>query len=349
MNSERTITGRLSAREGNDSSVPLPSPPSIPDHELLRRIGGGSYGEVWLARNAIGSLHAVKIIYRNAFSNDRPFEREFTGIQKAMPVSRAIPGLVQILHVGRNDAAGYFYYVMELADDANAERGVRNAESALTCPADTLAHPMGEGLGEEFPYSYIPRTLQSEATTRGALPAEECIVLGLALTEALGQLHAQGLVHRDIKPSNIIFVRGAPKLADIGLMASASEAQSFVGTAGFIPPEGPGTPQADLYSLGKVLYEISTGKDRQEFPQLPVELIGGNASAERGMRNHPVPRRSLFRTPRFALRIYLLCSNSTPSSSKPASPTHVRVIDPLPKCTPTLNCCAKASRSKPSG
>src|SRR2546425_11357099 len=56
-------------------------------------------------------------------------------------------------------------------------------------------------------------------------------------------------------------------------MAGVSDARSFVGTAGFIPPEGPGTPQADLYSLGKVLYEISTGKDRQAFPELPAELI----------------------------------------------------------------------------
>lgn len=46
----------------------------------------------------------------------------------------------------------------------------------------------------------------------------------------------------------------------------------FVGTEGFIPPEGPGTAQADLYSLGKVLYEISTGKDRHDFPDLPDDL-----------------------------------------------------------------------------
>src|SRR5207249_11929545 len=51
-----------------------------------------------------------------------------------------------------------------------------------------------------------------------------------------------------------------------------SEARSYVGTEGFIPPEGPGTPQADLYSLGKLLYEISTGKDRHAFPELPADL-----------------------------------------------------------------------------
>ena len=45
-------------------------------------------------------------------------------------------------------------------------------------------------------------------------------------------------MHRDIKPSNIIFVNGVPKLADIGLVAAANEARSYVGTEGFIPPRG---------------------------------------------------------------------------------------------------------------
>ena len=62
--------------------------PSIPDHELLRRIGGGSYGEVWLARNVLGEFRAVKVIYRDKFEHDRPFEREFEGIQKFEPISR---------------------------------------------------------------------------------------------------------------------------------------------------------------------------------------------------------------------------------------------------------------------
>src|SRR5256885_2120429 len=99
-----------------------------------------------------------------------------------------------------------------------------------------------------------------------------CIGTGSYGEVWLAHLHQQGLVHRDIKPSNIIFVAGVPKLADIGLVTDASEARSFVGTVGFIPPEGPGSPQADLYSLGKVLYEISTGQDRQDFPQLPPNL-----------------------------------------------------------------------------
>jgi len=85
-------------------------------------------------------------------------------------------------------------------------------------------------------------------------------------------LHQNGLVHRDIKPSNVIFVDGESKLADIGLATAIDEAHSMVDTVGYIPPEGPGAPQADLYSLGKVLYEIAFGKERQDFPQLPLDL-----------------------------------------------------------------------------
>ena len=65
---------------------------------------------------------------------------------------------------------------------------------------------------------------------------------------------------------------GLPKLADIGLVTGADETRSFVGTEGYVPPEGPGKPRADLYALGKVLYEMCTGRDRQDFPELPTSL-----------------------------------------------------------------------------
>lgn len=215
------------------------APPSIPDHELLRRIGAGSYGEVWLARNVLGSYRAVKVVYRSSFDSDRPFAREFEGIQTFEPVSRTHASQVDVLQVGRRE--GYFYYVMELADDL---RG-----------------------GREFdPAAYEPKTLKARAAGEPRLPFRECLSIGLALTEALEHLHARGLVHRDIKPANIIFVGGVPKLADIGLVTTADATRTFVGTEGFLPPEGAGTPQADLYALGKVLYEISTGLDRREYP-----------------------------------------------------------------------------------
>src|SRR4051812_37266933 len=92
-------------------------PPPIPDHTLLRCIGEGSYGQVWLARNVMGTLRAVKIVYRATFHDERPFDREFRGIQNFEPISRSQESLVHVLHIGK--AEDWFYYVMELADDVS--------------------------------------------------------------------------------------------------------------------------------------------------------------------------------------------------------------------------------------
>src|SRR5437867_10815298 len=244
--------------------------PQIPDHELIRPIGRGSYGDVWLARSVMGTYRAVKIIYRHTFKDIHPFEREYNGIQKFEPVSRSHEGLMDILQIGRNDQDGYFYYVMELADDADPERSNGAVESWSNGHTPITQHSTTAALHNIS--SYGPKTIGSEITRRGRLPFEECLQLGLSLTAALGHLHKGGLVHRDVKPSNIIYCNGIAKLADIGLVADVGEAKSFVGTEGFIAPEGPGAAQADIYSLGKVLYEIATGKDRQCFPEPPTVL-----------------------------------------------------------------------------
>jgi hypothetical protein len=226
--------------------------PTIPDHEVLRKIGGGAYGEVWLARGVTGALRAVKVVWREDFEDERGFEREFEGILKFEPISRDHPGLVNILHVGRsNESPQFYYYVMQLGDDVRTGREIN-------------------------PIEYEPRTLRADHPhgTGVMWDTDVCIEVGLRLAEALGHLHEQGLAHRDVKPSNVIFVNGKAKLADIGLVAARGQ-RTFVGTEGFVPPEGPGSAQADVYSLGKVLYEIATGKDRMNFPDLPEDIPGG--------------------------------------------------------------------------
>ena len=258
--------------------------PVIPDHELLRLIGRGSYGEVWLARSVLGTLRAAKVVYRADFDSPRPFEREFHGIQRFEPVSRSHEGLVDILQVGRNDADGYFYYMMELADpvvkeDAGAKAKLKAQSSKIPSlkgkgrDPGTVARQTLDAAAAATTDSadYAPRTLAADLAAKGRLPAAECVEIFHSLALALAHLHEAGLVHRDIKPSNIIFVGGAVKFADIGLVTAADDTGSFVGTEGFIPPEGSGAPTADIYGLGKVLYEAVTGRDRKEFPALPLD------------------------------------------------------------------------------
>lgn len=229
------------------STEAAPEPPAIPDYELLRLIGRGAYGEVWLARGVTGVHRAVKIVWRDRFPEAAPYEREFHGLREFAAVSLTESRQLALLHVGRDPAAAYFYYVMELADDVTTGRDID-------------------------PANYTPLTLKEMRTRRGRLPAGECIGLGAELARALSGLHARGLVHRDIKPSNVIIVGGAPKLADIGLVTEVSAALTFVGTEGFVPPEGPGAPSADVFALGKLLYELLTGLDRHDYPRLPSEL-----------------------------------------------------------------------------
>src|SRR5262245_36801516 len=115
------------------------NPPFVPDHELFGVIGRGAFGEVWLARNVMGIWRAVKVIRRSDFTHPESYEREFLAIQRYEPVARSTEGLVQILHVGRNDAQGYFYYIMELADDAGeTEEKMGQGEKARIPPPPIL-------------------------------------------------------------------------------------------------------------------------------------------------------------------------------------------------------------------
>jgi serine/threonine protein kinase len=155
-------------------------------------------------------------------------------------------------HVNRNEAEGYFYYVMELGDAMD---------------------PSWREQGK----AYQPRDLTNVcgALPGKRLPPRECFRIGITLLEALDFLHQRGLVHRDIKPSNIVFVADRPKLADVGLVREAGPESTIVGTEHYMPPppEPPGTKAADIYALGKVLYVISTGQNVKDFPNLPSELV----------------------------------------------------------------------------
>ncbi len=225
----------------------MPVPPAIPDVTLLRRIGTGSYGDVWLARTLTGVYRAVKIVDRARFSDDRPFQRELEGISRFQRSVGDQPRQLALMHVARLEAAGLLYYVMELADDVTS--------------------------GTEIdPEHYEPLTLKSLRARRPVLPAAECVRLGVELTRGLAGLHAVGLIHRDVKPSNIILVNGVPKLADIGLVSSREASVTSLGTPGYSPPEGSGSQSADLWGLGRILYELCTGLGTREFPRLPPDF-----------------------------------------------------------------------------
>ena len=243
---------------GKGDKKPLSDPitPVIPDYELIRVIGKGSFGEVWVALDATGSPCALKIIYKGV-SDDQIFNKELEGVTSYLPISRSNLGLVTILHVGKDPENEFYYYTMELADNAN------------------------ESVGKEWE-NYQAKTLSSLiGSTNNLVPISKFEEISLNLSNGLAYLHEQGLVHRDIKPSNVIFVNGRAKLADVGLVSVRADASTFIGTAGYIPPEGPGKPAADVFALGKTLYELLTGKNISSFPELPTQVFANKTESHK--------------------------------------------------------------------
>ena len=131
-------------------------------------------------------------------------------------------------------------------------------------------------------------TLEIELTRGGPFSAEEIVRCGHAVADALAAVHRAGFVHRDVKTQNLMYDHERRiVLMDFGTgleQVASSGSGGFAGTPLYVAPEilagAPPTPQADLYSLGVVLFRLATGK----FP-VPGQTMEELRSAHRrGLR-----------------------------------------------------------------
>ena len=158
------------------------------------------------------------------------------------------------------------------SDDAR-QRLIREARAAaaLNHPHIVSVYDIGETDGSPF----FVMELVAGTSLRHSPPDsfDDIVAIAEQLCEALGHAHEQGLVHRDLKPDNVLLTTSSGKrlvkLADLGLAMGGSgsrltQAGSIVGTADYMSPEqAMGTPidgRADLYALGVMLYEWTTGR-----------------------------------------------------------------------------------------
>ena len=145
------------------------------------------------------------------------------------------------------------------------------AAAALNHPHIVSVHDVGEADGQPFfvmEYVGGPRLSHARPTELARI-----VDVAIQICAALDHAHTNGIVHRDLKPDNVLLSRNdqtsSVKLADLGIALPAyaariSQAGVIVGTAAYMAPEQalgqPVDARTDLYALGVLLYELTTGR-----------------------------------------------------------------------------------------
>lgn len=224
---------------------PQNPPYQIEGYQILREIGQGGYGVVYMVKTDADQYEALKVVSRDQFENETPFNREISAIRKYKKVCDRHPALIQIFHVKKDEDR--FFYVMPLAD------------------------PVGGIPIDDIP-AYTPDTLDRRLARRNRMPIETSIHCACHLLDGLQELHRAKLIHRDIKPSNVIFIHGKAVLSDIGLVTDTGRTVSMVGSPGYMPADGAGKVSGDIYAMGMMLYRMTSGKSPYEWPAMASQM-----------------------------------------------------------------------------
>jgi serine/threonine protein kinase len=243
-------------------------------YRLIRFLGRGGFGEVWLCRSeAMGDYRALKFI---PITHTDRLEKEYEALLHFRNAAARLrsPRLLSIEHVGRNEAG--LYYVMPLADGGTAVDPSDQAWSPVSLT--TMIHERSE----------MPVWFSSK----------EVIALIRPVLEALQTLSDAGLVHRDVKPDNILFFNGQPCLADISLLGADASEITRRGTPGYATPSWYVGGHPDMYGVAATLYTLLTGNSPDKMGRAafvwPPQGERSLSETERGewKRLHAVIRRA---------------------------------------------------------
>ncbi|HEY0243316.1 MAG TPA: protein kinase [Gemmatimonadaceae bacterium] len=200
-------------------------------YRLLEVIGEGDMGEVWKAHDDnLDRDVAIKMLLRGTLGHATRRER-FR--REALVLSRlSHPGVATIFDF--DVQGGFDFLVME----------------------------------------YVAGGTLESRLEKGPLPVDSILSMGASIADALDNAHRHGILHRDLKPGNIVLTAdGHPKILDFGLavLLSAGKATGrmtepgmVVGSLPYMAPEQlfgeADDPRTDIYALGVLLFEMTTGK-----------------------------------------------------------------------------------------
>ncbi|HKN96176.1 MAG TPA: serine/threonine-protein kinase [Pseudonocardiaceae bacterium] len=209
---------------------------------MLERIGSGSMGVVWRARDErLERVVAIKqLLAQPGLGEDQREEARRRALREARIAARLHhPNAIVVFDVAEHD--GDPCLVME----------------------------------------YLPaRSLAATLAERGSMPAADVAAVGSQIASALAAAHASGIIHRDIKPANILITdQGVAKITDFGIARAAGDVTVtktgiFAGTPAYLAPEvargQEPTPASDVFSFGATLYDAVEGGP--PFPERQNQL-----------------------------------------------------------------------------
>ncbi|MCE5241653.1 MAG: protein kinase [Syntrophobacteraceae bacterium] len=216
-------------------------------YQVLRTLGNGAMGIVYEAHDPQIDRHvALKVLRQDRLTSDT-YIRRF--IKEAVAIGRlSHPRIVTVYDAGQDNEA--VYIAMEFLEGA---------------PLDAVM-----------------------AKRRPSL--SEVVDIGCQVAEALDYAHSRGIVHRDVKPSNLLMrTDGLIKITDFGIahiedpaVTKQTQAGEILGTPAYMSPEQVMGKEvdgrSDLFSLGVILYEMSTGQKPFRGPTLTSilrEIVDG--------------------------------------------------------------------------
>lgn len=213
---------------------PAPLPKQIHRYRIVRQLGRGSMGRVYLAEDPNTDRQIALKVLDPKRDVDDDTERERLRnrfLQEARAAGRLNhPAIVMVLDADTDPVTEAPYIAMEWVD--------------------------GESLQEFLRH-------------HGPLPADAATSMAAKIGDALAYAHQNEVIHRDVKPANILISReGGVKLTDFGIAKLVSQSLTgtgmILGSPFYMSPEQvrgePADARSDLFSLGIVLYEVLTGR-----------------------------------------------------------------------------------------
>jgi serine/threonine protein kinase/predicted ATPase len=285
LGDDRDVQGEAPTRATTATGVPI----RIPGFEILRMLGRGGMGEVYLAdETALGRKVAIKIISKQLAENERVvgrFKRE-----ARMMAAVEHPNIVRVYSLGQTE--GVFYLVLEYIEGESLAERLRRVRHLSTDEALRILKETLQALDEAWSHRIVHRDIKPSNILLDTQDRTRVADFGLARTTTLED--------------------------DAGITRMGE----MVGTPRYVSPEQAcGSAdvdfRTDVYSLGIVLYEMLTGR-------VPFEGSSGFAIAVQHMHT-PLPSATALR-PEIGVELELLCEWMTQKQASERPESYERLL-----------------------